>query len=949
MSRPSSAARAGGPPNPGAASPPPGLKSPGQPQVQGGGGAIVKKPGFGQLGTKFKVTSLRDSTAAMIHSYDRTDIQVKANFFPLTNIPGKTIYHWEVSVSTPQGFDVKDLATCRKCVMAWAEQKSSPLFKKTFVYDGMHIMYTPMNLERESYEAEVVFEDNSARAKDGKRNLNVEIKRVAEVDMNRLVKAINGQTLEVPQECIQVLNVVLGHYPSANHFTVGRAFYPLSDPSAVSILANSDVQLNVGYRASIRPTKGRVLLNIDMANTLTYKPGPLMDIISKIGGFPLNNRDATLNMVARQNVNRFITGLKVSATYGTIKRSYRIYSLSKDSVTTTYFTTDDGKKYSVADYFKETYNYIIKYRNLPCFNSFKDSTQSRWIPLECVNVDEKQLYRKTLDMNQSRDMINITCQPPKVRAAKIMDAFHRIQSPVELLKEFSIDISSTMMTVDARMLDVPLIVYNKASKAPEIRPVDGAWNLRDKKMVAGSTLQNWAVIAFADERVFPRPAVENFVKQMVNTCNNTGLNITNARPTILCEPSAARNPASIAAVIKHAMQNPAGRPQIIMCLLPNMNNIPIYNAIKLVTDTLIGIPSQCIQEKHVRAANLQYCANVCMKLNLKLGGVNAQLGGKMTWVSAAPTMVVGADVSHPGFGDKGMPSIAAVVGSINSTCSFYRSSLRVQDSGQESLWQLAPQMEELLRAFIKQNGRGPDRILFYRDGVSEGEFDLTSKTEVNSVLAACEKIKSGWRPRITYVACQKRHRARFFPEDVGAGDAGPGGGGRGGGGDRGGFRGGRGGGGMGRGGGGAGADGIKYPFNNVPPGTVVDSGVTHPTQFDFLTLLLYVSFMCSHAGLKGTSRPVHYHVLRDDNGVGADQLQTLTYELCYLYGKATRSVSVVTPVYYAHIVAKRARCWFSAITASDITAASPDPSNSAAAGQVMPKLHPNLEGSMWFM
>lgn len=63
----------------------------------------------------------------------------------------------------------------------------------------------------------------------------------------------------------------------------------------------------------------------------------------------------------------------------------------------------------------------------------------------------------------------------------------------------------------------------------------------------------------------------------------------------------------------------------------------------------------------------------------------------------------------------------------------------------------------------------------------------------------------------------------------------------------------------------------------------------------------------SHAGLQGTSRPTHYHVLYDDNRFTPDSLQELTYRLCYIYGRATRAVSIVPPAYYADLVAARAR------------------------------------------
>ena len=59
--------------------------------------------------------------------------------------------------------------------------------------------------------------------------------------------------------------------------------------------------------------------------------------------------------------------------------------------------------------------------------------------------------------------------------------------------------------------------------------------------------------------------------------------------------------------------------------------------------------------------------------------------------------------------------------------------------------------------------------------------------------------------------------------------------------------------------------------------------------------------------LQGTVRPAHYHVLLDENGLTADQLQTFTHHLCYTYCRCTRSVSVCPPAYYAHLAAERGR------------------------------------------
>ena len=53
-------------------------------------------------------------------------------------------------------------------------------------------------------------------------------------------------------------------------------------------------------------------------------------------------------------------------------------------------------------------------------------------------------------------------------------------------------------------------------------------------------------------------------------------------------------------------------------------------------------------------------------------------------------------------------------------------------------------------------------------------------------------------------------------------------------------------------------------------GTVVDTDVCHPFEYDF--------YLNSHAGIQGTSRPTHYHVIVDENKFTADQLQSLTYK-----------------------------------------------------------------------
>jgi eukaryotic translation initiation factor 2C len=67
----------------------------------------------------------------------------------------------------------------------------------------------------------------------------------------------------------------------------------------------------------------------------------------------------------------------------------------------------------------------------------------------------------------------------------------------------------------------------------------------------------------------------------------------------------------------------------------------------------------------------------------------------------------------------------------------------------------------------------------------------------------------------------------------------------------------------------------------VPPGTLVDGGLTAPGAFEFL--------LCSHAGgAAGQTRPALYRVAVDESGFAADGLVVLTYWLTYLFARCTK-------------------------------------------------------------
>lgn len=106
-----------------------------------------------------------------------------------------------------------------------------------------------------------------------------------------------------------------------------------------------------------------------------------------------------------------------------------------------------------------------------------------------------------------------------------------------------------------------------------------------------------------------------------------------------------------------------------------------------------------------------------------------------------PTDIFDSDVTHPGQGSLlGTPSIAAVVGSVDRTAGKFLGSMRLQpqDTSCEIIQGLDPMAQERIRHWVFNNdGKLPDNILYFRDGVSEREVlrpkicDPTNITTVN--------------------------------------------------------------------------------------------------------------------------------------------------------------------------------------------------------------------------
>ncbi|KFV08548.1 Protein argonaute-1, partial [Pterocles gutturalis] len=131
----------------------------------------------------------------------------------------------------------------------------------------------------------------------------------------------------------------------------------------------------------------------------------------------------------------------------------------------------------------------------------------------------------------------------------------------------------------------------------------------------------------------------------------------------------------------------------------------------------------------------------------------------------------------------------------------YCATVRVQRPRQEIIEDLSYMVRELLIQFYKSTRFKPTRIIFYRDGVPEGQLPQILHYELLAIRDACIKLEKDYQPGITYIVVQKRHHTRLFCADKNERYL-----------------------------------DLSFCFlksGNIPAGTTVDTNITHPFEFDF--------------------------------------------------------------------------------------------------------------------
>lgn len=475
------------------------------------------------------------------------------------------------------------------------------------------------------------------------------------------------------------------------------------------------------------------------------------------------------------------------------------------------------------------------------------------------------------------------------------------------------------------MLPEPKVSYRK--QVAEVR--NGSWNMDKIQFMTGGSLRSWDFV-----RIQPNysgflrtPSMEELrstIPKFWEALRRTGVTVDpNEKPSGVEIEMGSPSDPSLDELFRKAS---ATQKRLLLIVLPGRDktdsgNSELYNYIKTLGDTKYGIHTICVigQKFCSDRGQPQYFANVALKFNLKLGGNNQSVEpARLSFITENKTMLVGIDVTHPSPGSSDYaPSVAGMVASIDGKLGQWPGILSVQAKArQEMVSHLTDMLKKALDNWIKlgKHAQYPDNIIVYRDGVSEGQYDLVRDQEIPLLETACREVYPADLtaknfPRISVIIVGKRHHTRFYPK----------------------------------------SDKDMDRSGNCKPGTVVDRGITEEGYWDF--------FLQSHAAIQGTARPAHYVVIRDDifrsraramnqkDPAPANALESITQALCYSYSRATKAVSLCTPAYHADVLCERSRRYLSDLFEGSVS----DEASTVSSSQTGFEIHPNLRNTMFYI
>ncbi|KAJ4473038.1 Piwi domain-containing protein [Lentinula aciculospora] len=861
-------------------------------------------------------------------------IDVDVNAFTLSWAPRSVVMHYDGISIKPNfnGPSGKDIVIGREKgneILQRLQVNIRPeLFPKPGAFDGKKNLYAFRAFNFTSERFEVPWDKEQIQGRKPK-TVTVQIVLVRRVDISLLRRVLSGNEQGNPNsigpgtDVASSLNMLQAFLLAAPKIANGnlhkgksvyvqwhKGYQQSSDQKKIDDRMRP-LRLVDGFNQSARLTMGRIIVNINLSVGVILQEMPLEALCATF--LHCNNLRQLIQLCSASGgefdkLRHFLRDVKVSIRIpgkpSNSKGRRAIRNLIRDVGSHSF--DRNGVPATIQEYFLSTHGVRIPPQSIGVVIGNHEI-----FPISACVVPE-QLYKSKLDPDHVREVLSFVPKNPRERLQRIKAGWQNLEyDNSEFLKGADITVQPNALTISGRILPAPQILYKGTAAGPYKLTLTkpGTWDVMKKTFWSAARLSFVLVLNLTGRR--HNDEMTSFMDHLFRNLSDRGIAVP--KTSLIIDDSGADPSSLIRREAERHEARPAGL--LVFAFLPE-SAAELYANVKRAGDIQLGVPTQCIRWSSKLIQNVrnnrvdQYLNNLALKINARCGGVNHVPSSiAMNYLAEVPTMVIGADVSHPSPGSTA-PSFASLVSSRDQQCSKYSAQMKIQPSRQEIIESLDNMMIKAIKIFRSDSddSKNPKyrlrRIFFFRDGVSEGEFETVRERELNALKRLLVNLYGQDRPKITFIVVGKRHHFRFFPKSGGDADA----------------------------------------SGNCPSGFVVDQGIEHPVYSDF--------YLQSQPGLKGTSIPAHYTVIEDENlGGNGDHLQSLAYALCHTYQRCTRSVKLPAPVYYADLVCQRAKFHFQPRFANQLDgfsdAATDDTPESLS--QDFRNLHQNLDKTMHFM
>lgn len=530
-----------------------------------------------------------------------------------------------------------------------------------------------------------------------------------------------------------------------------------------------------GYFASVRPSMDRLLLNINTATSPFFEKMTVQEYADRLLG--QIGYGARLADHEKDGLESILRGVRVRILYDKTPNfriaAARVRTITELGRSVNQQNMSASNTTRVYDYFSNPTNATQPLPNTMNRTDlsvnvgtarWKDhSRTAEYYPASQLLIEEFQAVHGALRSKQTENMIEVARKPPAQNAHLITSdglTMFGINDTggKAILANYNLEVGPKLIKIPARLLNPPKLLYGGEDlKTPRL----AAWNLAAAAFVNAIRINALPILELREQST-SNNAVDNRKNRLVTGLGAgmveafkkhglVGSAVNVFIPFLGCVDATYDDAPTYERELSAVISNLAKvRTDTYLVVIPGKgNNQNVYAAIKRIGDIHLGIKTVCVAESKVwsRKAgvprDMQYFSNVAMKFNLKGRGRNHVVErtgfAALSRNNECDTIVIGADVAHPlKTASPGCPSIASVVANTDDNFVHFPGSMRLQYGRREfidKLWDMVK--ERLIDWAIAHGGKKlPKRILFYRDGVSESQYDAVRQKEIPQLQRA---------------------------------------------------------------------------------------------------------------------------------------------------------------------------------------------------------------------